>query len=73
MSPAPTLYVSWCTTIQTKIVVYGVLYGQSADALAPQLGMSRPKAWKTRQTVLKTYPRLTEFLERVKADCKSCG
>lgn len=59
--------------LQTKIVVYGVLYGQSADALAPQLGMSRPKAWKTRQTVLKTYPRLTEFLEKVKADCKTCG
>ncbi|CAM9272792.1 unnamed protein product, partial [Laminaria digitata] len=58
---------------QTKVVVYGVLYGQSGDALAPQLGMSRPKAWKTQETVLKTYPRLTEFLGRVKADCKSCG
>ncbi|CAM9855817.1 unnamed protein product, partial [Ectocarpus sp. 13 AM-2016] len=40
---------------QTKIVVYGVLYGQSADALVPQLRLSRPEAFKIRQTVLKTY------------------
>lgn len=70
----PMLHVSPVNDyFQTKVVVYGVLYGQSGDALAPQLGMSRPKAWKTQETVLKTYPRLTEFLGRVKADCKSCG
>ncbi|CAN0504262.1 unnamed protein product, partial [Ectocarpus sp. 12 AP-2014] len=58
---------------QTKIVVYGVLYGQSADALVPQLRLSRPEAFKIRQTVLKTYPKLTEFLKKVKEDCKECG
>ncbi|CAM9111170.1 unnamed protein product [Pylaiella littoralis] len=58
---------------QTKVVVYGVLYGQSADALVPQLGLSRPEAFKIRQTVLKTYPKLTEFLKKVKEDCKKCG
>ncbi|CAM9666820.1 unnamed protein product [Scytosiphon promiscuus] len=58
---------------QTKIVVYGVLYGQSADALVPQLRLSRPEAFKIRQTVLKTYPKLTEFLKKVKDDCKTCG
>ena len=58
---------------QTKVVVYGVLYGQSADALAPQLRLSRPEAFKIRQTVLKTFPKLTEFLKKVKEDCKKCG
>lgn len=58
---------------QTKVVVYGVLYGQSADALVPQLRLSRPEAFKIRQTVLKTFPKLTEFLKKVKEDCKKCG
>ena len=53
--------------------MYGVLYGQSADALVPQLGLSRPEAFKIRQTVLKTFPKLTEFLKKVKEDCKKCG
>lgn len=54
-------------------MVYGVLYGQSAEALAPQLGVSRPKAWKIRQTVLKTYPKLKDYLQKVKDDCKKSG
>lgn len=58
--------IDYCLTCQTKVVVYGVLYGQSADALVPQLRLSRPEAFKIRQTVLKTYPKVCDAVKKLR-------
>lgn len=58
---------------QTKVVVYGVLYGQSPATLGQQLGERTGAAWKIRETVLRAYPRLREYLRSVKEECRQCG
>lgn len=58
---------------KAKVIVYGVLYGQAEGALAKQLGVGAGTASKIRSLVLKTYPRLSEYIRTVKEDCKKCG
>lgn len=59
--------------LKTKIIVYGVLYGQSASALAQQLGETHGTASKIRETVLRTYPKLRDYIQQVKEDCRQHG
>lgn len=62
-----------CSHEQAKVLVYGVLYGQSAAALAQQLGVRTGAAYKIRETVLATYPKLRDYIQQVKEECKING
>ncbi|CAM9101401.1 unnamed protein product [Discosporangium mesarthrocarpum] len=58
---------------QAKTVVYGILYGQSVNALAHQLGKRIDVASKIRNSVLLSYPLLQTLITRVKEECRVCG
>lgn len=52
---------------QAKTVNFGIIYGQSAFALAEQTGLSRTEAKQMIDEYYKTYPKLKEFMtEQVK-------
>ncbi|KAL0263931.1 UNVERIFIED_CONTAM: hypothetical protein PYX00_011065 [Menopon gallinae] len=47
---------------QAKTVNFGIIYGQSAFALAEQTGLSRSEAKTMIDTYYKTYPKLREYI-----------
>jgi len=58
---------------QAKAVNFGIIYGISDYALGQDIGMSKRQAGEYIKSYLNTYPKIRDYLERVKAQAKEDG
>jgi len=58
---------------QAKTVNFGIIYGQSAFALAEQTGLSRSEAKTMIETYYNTYPKLREYMNKQVEKARSLG
>jgi len=58
---------------QAKTVNFGIIYGQSAFALAEQTGLSRSEAKIMIDTYYSTYPKLREYMNKQVEKARSLG
>jgi len=58
---------------QAKTVNFGIIYGQSAFALAEQTGLSRTEAKTMIDTYYNTYPKLREYMNKQIEKARNLG
>jgi len=56
-----------------KVINFGILYGMGVNSLREALGTSRAEAQEFYNQYFKTFPRLAEYIEEVKADAARRG
>jgi len=58
---------------RAKAVNFGIVYGISAFGLAKDIGVGRKEAQEYIDNYFQAYPKMHEFLEKLKADAKELG
>jgi DNA polymerase-1 len=58
---------------QAKVVNFGVIYGQGANALSQLLGIEKKTAAEFIDNYYRQYPGIEEFLVRALAECRKTG
>lgn len=56
---------------QAKTIVFGIMYGRGAAAVAEEIGISEQQAQKIIDTFFARYPTAKRWLDRTVADCKN--